>query len=294
MNSEQDVLDDIDALVDWQLQQEASGYDHNINQVQCPHCDRDFHGLAITEDLESLRQRYRWGMESDDSLGDYDYRSDDSFVLCPGSRFIGPRADRRAIKVEMHARAQRAKVRDMLAGCRERPNLCDVDGIHLGPLPSWLTKTAADRAEPSNPFSPVEWQASKSQWGFADGGWISPPSGIDSLRFPPEFLWPRPFVMPSVNELINHALGIFGGQLSDLVAGWGGGPPPRWETSVGSWQLPQHTRVVHDEATPPDTRTPQQRALPRPATTPPMWAHDPTRSRRPRRHHNQPNRQASN
>ena len=41
----------------------------------------------------------------------------------------------------------------------------------------------------------------------------------------------------------------------------------------------------------PDTRTPQQRALPRPSTTPPMWAHDPGRSRRPRRNRNQPNRQ---
>ena len=40
----------------------------------------------------------------------------------------------------------------------------------------------------------------------------------------------------------------------------------------------------------PDARTPQQRALPRPSTTPPMWANDPTRSRRPRRNRNQPNR----
>jgi hypothetical protein len=32
----------------------------------------------------------------------------------------------------------------------------------------------------------------------------------------------------------------------------------------------------------PDTRTPQERALPRPSTTPPMWANDPTRTRRRR------------
>lgn len=32
----------------------------------------------------------------------------------------------------------------------------------------------------------------------------------------------------------------------------------------------------------PDTRTPQERALPRPSTTPPMWAPDPTRTRRRR------------
>ncbi|ORI13449.1 hypothetical protein [Rhodococcus sp. 1168] len=43
----------------------------------------------------------------------------------------------------------------------------------------------------------------------------------------------------------------------------------------------------------PDTRTPQQRALPQPSTTPPMWAHDPTRSRRPKRKKNQPTRQGT-
>lgn len=32
----------------------------------------------------------------------------------------------------------------------------------------------------------------------------------------------------------------------------------------------------------PDPRTSQQRALPRPSSTPPMWANDPTRSRRNR------------
>lgn len=36
-------------------------------------------------------------------------------------------------------------------------------------------------------------------------------------------------------------------------------------------------------ATPPAPETPQARALPRPAKTPPMWANDPTRSRRKRR-----------
>ena len=39
----------------------------------------------------------------------------------------------------------------------------------------------------------------------------------------------------------------------------------------------------------PDTQ--RQRALPRPSTTPPMWAHNPNHSRRPRRNWNQPNRQ---
>lgn len=52
---------------------------------------------------------------------------------------------------------------------------------------------------------------------------------------------------------------------------------------IGDWHLANQPE--------PDTRTPQQRALPQPSTTPPMWAHDPTRSRRPRRRRGQPTRQ---
>lgn len=55
-------------------------------------------------------------------------------------------------------------------------------------------------------------------------------------------------------------------------------------TAPGSWRL---DGKVHDDAI-------AASRMPKPSTTPPMWAHDPTRSRRPRRHRNQPNRQASN
>lgn len=40
--------------------------------------------------------------------------------------------------------------------------------------------------------------------------------------------------------------------------------------------------IKEDLAAQPDTSTPQQRALPRPATAPPMWAQDPTKTRRQR------------
>lgn len=71
----------------------------------------------------------------------------------------------------------------------------------------------------------------------------------------------------------------------------GGRPPSNLATTirklidfygVDGWQPPEPEL---------DTHTPQQRALPRPSTTPPMWATDVTRSRRPRRNRNQPNRQ---
>lgn len=45
-NPEQDVLDEIDALVNDQLHHEASGYDHNINQERCHLCGRPWHGLT--------------------------------------------------------------------------------------------------------------------------------------------------------------------------------------------------------------------------------------------------------
>lgn len=44
MNPEAAVLDAIDALVDEQLQHEASGYDHNVNQPRC-RCGLSWHGL---------------------------------------------------------------------------------------------------------------------------------------------------------------------------------------------------------------------------------------------------------
>jgi len=46
VSTAQRVIDDIDALVDEQLRQEASGYDHNLNQPRCRWCDREWHGKA--------------------------------------------------------------------------------------------------------------------------------------------------------------------------------------------------------------------------------------------------------
>lgn len=61
--------------------------------------------------------------------------------------------------------------------------------------------------------------------------------------------------------------------------------PPLWKLpddpfDASGWQRP--SAPVPDE---------KRRALPQPSTTPPMWAHDPTRSRRPKRRRGQPNRQ---
>lgn len=78
-----DILDEIDALVDAQLQQEASGYDHNVNQPMCPRCGRHFHGLPLTEHVAVM---YAFG--SFDPT--YIAADDDSPIVCEGAHFIRP------------------------------------------------------------------------------------------------------------------------------------------------------------------------------------------------------------
>lgn len=80
-----DIVDRIDELVNDQLANygNRSGYDNNVNQDLCPHCDREWHGLRITARIEQMR-----------SFGHFDesyrYADDYSEVLCEGSEFIGP------------------------------------------------------------------------------------------------------------------------------------------------------------------------------------------------------------
>lgn len=81
--ADRDIVDDIDALVDEQLQQERSGYDHNVNQELCPHCGRHWHGLPLTAEVAMM---YAAGIYDPT----YSVDSDDSPVVCPGSTFIGP------------------------------------------------------------------------------------------------------------------------------------------------------------------------------------------------------------
>lgn len=94
-----DIIDDIDALVDWQLDQydNRSGYDHNVHQVDCWHCGREWHGMPITKRVEEIRldwQAAQYGEVSLDearaALDAYHIADDVSEVLCPGPDFIGP------------------------------------------------------------------------------------------------------------------------------------------------------------------------------------------------------------
>ncbi|MFF2026580.1 hypothetical protein [Rhodococcus koreensis] len=108
--SQRNIIDEIDSLVDAQLEQEPSGYDHNINQDRCPHCGRDWHGLKITERMEEMRRRYHRRSRYFRDVGEedyaesvldpgYRYAEDDSDVICPGSEFIGPWATKSQLSV---------------------------------------------------------------------------------------------------------------------------------------------------------------------------------------------------
>lgn len=78
-----DIVDRIDELVDQQLSTGPVD-DYNADRYdRCPHCDRHWHGLAITERIAEM---YRYGRFDEAYSAD----EDDSRVLCQGSDFIGP------------------------------------------------------------------------------------------------------------------------------------------------------------------------------------------------------------
>lgn len=85
------VLDEIDALVDESMAggEPHTGYDYgDPTYPSCPHCDRAWHGLPVTEKIAEM---YDWTGWDDD----YVLTEDDSQVLCPGSEFIGPARPRK-------------------------------------------------------------------------------------------------------------------------------------------------------------------------------------------------------
>ena len=102
--STNDIIDDIDALIDEQLTAGETGQERRAATADhpCWHCGRAWHGLAITTRLEEMRREYQRraseayerGEEPEYAtsaiLDGYRYDQDDSYILCPGSEFIGP------------------------------------------------------------------------------------------------------------------------------------------------------------------------------------------------------------
>lgn len=78
-----DVVDEIDRLVDESLSRPIVD-DYNSDRYdKCFHCHRNWHGLAVTEQIARMYGRGVF----DES---YVAAEDDSKILCPGSDFIGP------------------------------------------------------------------------------------------------------------------------------------------------------------------------------------------------------------
>ncbi|TQC46223.1 hypothetical protein EEB14_27500 [Rhodococcus sp. WS4] len=83
--TDRDLVDRIDQLVHDQLTNHVgrSGRGTDVDQDSCPHCGREWHGLAITERLQQMRHARVLDRQ-------YSYARDHSRVLCAGSTFIGP------------------------------------------------------------------------------------------------------------------------------------------------------------------------------------------------------------
>ncbi|OZE04349.1 hypothetical protein CH249_25790 [Rhodococcus sp. 05-2255-3B1] len=250
--SDTDIIDQIDALVDEQLANynNRSGYDHNINQERC-RCGRDWHGLPITQRIDSMR----WCGEFDP---DYVFAEDDSPVMCVGSNTPGPWRQIGMWQLPdspllqwldteaMAVRSQRA-VSSYMDRLRER-----MDSDYRMPAPP-----------------------NRSGVNFAEGGVVSISSSNGWTQIGTiDRIDPSPILGEAVVSIRAH-MTAFSESITAAME----------SMSATFSGIASHLELE------PDTRTPQQRALPRPSTTPPMWANDVTRSRRPRRNRNQPNRQ---
>ena len=82
-----DIVNGIDQLVDDQIaggERSAPGrFGGSAEYPRCSHCDREWHGLPITERIAKMDKR----SEFDEG---YRAETDDSRVLCRGSDYIGP------------------------------------------------------------------------------------------------------------------------------------------------------------------------------------------------------------
>lgn len=277
-----DIIDEIDALVDEQLSgySQRTGYDYNASQDRCWHCGEDWHGLKITARMEEMRQVYQQEARRLEYLGegetgyaesvidpDYRYADDDSDVLCPGSSFIGPWATK--------AQIDRMRTARFLGDAPSNP------WIQLR-SPGDPMIESAEWATPYSLAAPQQIRDANYAYAFPQrvvlgvdvsaGGTTEVSQVIidegrpyrygedfsfADQRFPPEVQFPREW--PD-----------FAGALRRILEIANPFDPAAWIMTVG------------DSDPEPDTRTPQERALPRPSTTPPMWAVDAGRQRRTR------------
>lgn len=269
-NPEQAVLDDIDALVDWQLQQEASGYDHNINQPQC-RCGEDWHALPITQRLQSARWYYQLTGEQPDW---YRYEEDSSHTLCPGSETEGP------VMVCWCLGCASQRMRELL-----------FESLNL-PAPA-LWQMPANPLEIGNPFEIGWFQGRPPQFGES----AVPPRagsggrGADAQLFVfdeiSDYEPPAPTYTDETHWLTAAQIAAIA-ETTGRPRPYSDGPTVRYwdrvgvEMPNGSIEFTTAAEAVNAEIVlEPAENYRAQRRNARPQN-PPMWAVDPSRSRRPR------------
>lgn len=156
--TDRDIVDRIDRLVGEQLASfdARSGYDANVNQENCPHCGRDWHGLAITERMQRMRLMRRFDTN-------YRHDADTSRVLCPGAMFVGPIPPETSVLNGF----------DVLAAWRNMVRAAQMDASG-GESPTHRTVSSggsqAERSAPGvEPHSPVRFEGEAPEIGVTGG-----------------------------------------------------------------------------------------------------------------------------
>ncbi|WP_058037058.1 hypothetical protein [Rhodococcus sp. KB6] len=286
-----DIIDEIDALVDEQLSgyHDRSGYDYNVNQQKCWHCGREWHGLQITTRMEGMR-RVRWYDEN------YRYAEDDSQILCPGSHFIGPWATKSQLAWIRSNNEKTLKLQTDLTLRKVFPAATVYDPVPDMPvLEPWLHDHAVAEV------SPPSMGAFRERYWLGVGGRIQDgvlTRAIERTEARQEGVFApntygglqEPDYMGAIGRILDEGRPYRYGEdfsFADQTIPPEMQFPREWPGFAGALRRilasPNPflaTEAQHGQQAEPDTRTPQERALPRPSSTPPMWAVDAGRQRR--------------
>lgn len=259
MNPEDDVLDRIDALVDEQMAGgEPYGYDHGT--TQCPHdgCLDEWHGLPTGK--------------------------------CPGSSTYGPLRPDLVVRRWVRGDPWPPAGPDYSA----RPGYTMVDlqelrerfsRAHAGALAGGLPYCGP--SDPNDLDSPWTVIAGQLDPGVPQFDPPPPPPPIGPAAAAVRLLlWQRLGELAGVPAELFRWTGRIVDDAADALGGLGDvirtdqPREMRFEVQLEGVS-PDLWRLLQGDDPEPEPETPQQRALPRPSTTPPMWAVQP--NQRPRR-----------
>lgn len=222
------LLDDIDRLVDESMRdgEPRTGFDYGdpaFPDCPNPYCDETWHGLAITTHM--YRMRLRGTVDPD-----YDHRTDDSPVLCPGSGHLGEWEDPGVLWAELRNPREDGEQDCDGQAAEPEPDADDPRRVQANAM--WMAVTRPVTAVwtttllvtlASMFLTPAHWR------------WLTPAIGLAALvaivwllgpkrrRFPPRYLRERLCARPET---------VFAVALMP-VAGW---LPALW-----CWRAPIHT-----------------------------------------------------